>query len=84
MPGADRIGVLGTTANAAFAHGVLGRRVAFFADENSAAGGRFRGLPIRHPQELSPGDRLVLPYGEPGRAVARRMAAHYDGELILI
>ncbi len=69
----DRLGILGTTLNAAFADSVLGDRALFFADEDSSkVGGIFRGKKVVHPAELTARDTLILPYGDSSDRILSR------------
>jgi len=79
------IGVLGTTANAAFVDSVLGERVAFFADENSdRVGSKFRNKEVLHPQSLDDSDLLIIPYGESSRRIKESFEKEYKGRFMCL
>lgn len=80
-----RIGVLGTTCNAAFADSILGDRVCHFYDEMRDRVGRtFRGKKVMHPEQLHNGDLLVIPYGASGQRIMERFARQYQGHFEVV
>lgn len=75
-----KVGVLGTTIDAAFVDQCLGPRVAFFVDENPRkVGTTFHGKPVVHPRSVATRDRVVIPMGAAGEAVRNRFAKQYPG-----
>ena len=79
------VAVLGATANAAFAHCVLGSRVACFVDENPhKVGWSFRGVEIIHPADLTDGQTVLLPYGPSAEAMRERLARLYRARFVAI
>ena len=81
----SRIGVLGTTANAAFVDSRLGEKLDFFVDENhSRVGTRFRDKEVLHPRSLDDSDLLIVPYGESSRRIKRRLEDEYRGRFMVL
>ncbi len=81
----SRIGVLGTTIDAAFIDSVLDGGVAFFVEENEKkTGGRFHGKPILSPDEVAASDRVLLPMGEMAETVSARLSREYEGQYVCV
>ena len=81
----SRIGVLGTTIDAAFVDSVLGDEVAFFMEENEEkVGGIFHGKPILSPDEVAASDWVLLPMGEMAETVSARLSREYEGRYICV
>ena len=77
------IGVLGTTVNAAFTHGILGDRTGFFVEENPyKTQVSFRGREVVHPAKLHNNDMVILPYGKTAAKIALRFEAQYPGRFV--
>lgn len=80
-----RVGILGTTANAAFADSLLGERGFAFFDENPhRVGVPFRGKQVLHPRALTASDILVVPYGTSGERIGQRFRREYPCEIVVI
>ncbi len=80
-----RIGVLGTTVNAAFVNSVLGSRIDFIVDENEKKVGTvFCEKLVKHPRSLIDTDLLIMPYGETSRQMKQRFEQKYNGQFICI
>ncbi len=85
LPSASRIGVLGTTVNAAFVDSVLGATIDFFADENPhRTEGKFRGKDVCHPRLLRDSDLLIIPFGESNQSIQCKFAREYKGEFVSV
>jgi trans-aconitate methyltransferase len=81
----QNLAVLGTTVNAAFVDEILGEHIMFFVDENlSPAGESFRGKKVKHPNDLSPNNHTILPFGESGIRIKARFEEIYNGTFSLI
>ena len=77
--------VLGTTIEAAFAASTLGERIALFVDENSAkVGTQFHGRSVIHPDDLTDGDVVIIPYGATTDAIATKFRSRYRGCFIAV
>lgn len=85
LPCGSKVGVLGTTANAAFVDSLLGDHVTRFFDENpKRVGGKFRNKEILHPHALTESDVLVIPYGESGQGIQKRFTREYAGKFYVV
>jgi len=74
---AERVFVLGTTITAAFVHQLLPQNVIGFVDENkNKIKLEFRGLPVRHPGELTSNDQVFVS-NDPSGSITGRLAALY-------
>jgi len=79
----SRVGVLGTTVNASFVDSVLGKKLAFFTDENNYRSKPiFRNKKVLHPRLLDDSDLLVIPYGKSSRAIEERFKSQYKGRFM--
>jgi hypothetical protein len=84
-PAQQKVGVLGTTINAAFANTILKDRCSYFIEENSAKSGQqFHGKPVIHPQQLTADQVVLIPYGESALSLSERFANNYEGIFISI
>jgi len=83
--GRGRLGVMGTTINAAFVDHMLIDTIEFFTDENiDIAAGLFRGKSVVHPNELRADDHVLMPYEEISKNLCRTFEAKYEGTYIPI
>ncbi|MDM8536544.1 methyltransferase domain-containing protein [Desulfobacterales bacterium HSG17] len=80
-----RIGVLGSTINAAFINFLLKGENSFFVDENiSRVGDEFYGKKIMHPMQLKDSDLVILPYKETGERIKKKFVNKYRGTFICV
>ena len=81
----NRLGVLGTTIEAAFVSHYLGARISFFVDENpKKVGTTFLGKPVLHPNQLTDNHQTILPYGKSGFMIERRFKRLYQGSFTIV
>lgn len=77
------VGVLGTSAAAAFVDSVLAEGISFYVDENpNRAGGQFRGKRVLHPRLLDSSTAVLLPYGNLNERIKSRFEGQYHGRFI--
>ncbi len=69
----DNIGVLGTTANAAFIDNII--NVKYFVDESGKK--MFRGKKVFHPKNLTEEDKILVCYGESSKHLAKKLNKKY-------
>ena len=80
----DKISILGTTMEAAFAYSLLHSHVESFADEDSNKIGKtFHGKPVIHPSQLNPQNKCLLPYDSNYSDLCKRMNNEYAAEFFL-
>ncbi|MCP4265451.1 MAG: class I SAM-dependent methyltransferase [Candidatus Brocadiaceae bacterium] len=85
ISGNARIGVLGTTVNAAFADSILGDKINFITDENyNRTESQFRGKEVLHPSSLASSDLVIIPYGEPNQQIKERFEKRYKGQFVAL
>lgn len=78
-----RLGVLGTSAAAAFVDSLLGSKVAFFVDENpKRVGQKFRSKDVIHPSVLNNSAMVIVPYGPLSQRIKERFSKAYRGQFI--
>lgn len=82
---ASRVGILGTTINAAFVNSVLNNKVDFFVDENpDKVDSLFYNKKVIHPDSLDESDLTVIPYGETGHKINERFTNKYRGRFVCV
>ncbi len=80
-----RLGVLGTTIDAAFVSNLLGPRVDFFVEENQDKIGKtFHGKPVLPLESVDMSDHVILPMGSAGETLCQRLSARYDGNFVCV
>jgi SAM-dependent methyltransferase len=84
IPG-DRLAILGTTIEAAFAHSLIAERVSVFVDENPNKLGRpFNGKPVVAPAALPDASTCIVPMGSAAKDLAARLGAHYRSRFVAV
>jgi SAM-dependent methyltransferase len=85
MKSKGRIGILGTTASAAFVDSVLRDRAAFFVDENkNRTGTALRLKEVLHPSQLGETDVVIIPFGSSAEEIRKRFAKEYKGHFVCL
>ena len=85
LPASSKVGVLGTSAAAAFTHSILESNVAFFVDENpNRIGENFRSKAVIHPESLGDSHSVIIPYGDLSRGIKDRFDSQYKGRFICL
>jgi SAM-dependent methyltransferase len=85
LPRHSRMGILGTTIEAAFAEYCLGDQVSFFIDENpNKVGTAFHGKDVRHPRAVSLNDVVIIPMGSAGESIRERFSKQYHGSYVCV
>jgi SAM-dependent methyltransferase len=85
IQGNGRIGVLGTTANAAFVDSILDGKNNFFIEENpDRIGKKFRHKDVCSPETLKPTDTLVIPYHQANKNISVRFREKYHGQFFCV
>lgn len=78
-----RLGILGTTIEAAFVKTLLGERISFFVDENPArVGTDFYENHVLNPKQLSENDCVFIPISDGADNIKKRLTAIYPAEFI--
>lgn len=85
LPSGGRLAVLGTTIEAAFVESLMPSRVEYFVDENpSKIESGFHGKTVASPDSVKAGDLVVVPMGDAGAGICRRLRERYLGTYVSV
>ena len=79
----EKIGIFGTTIEAAFANYCFSERASYFVDENpDKIGITFNGKHVFHPESVKEEDTVIIPMGDAGIRIGKRLSAKYKGNYV--